>query len=177
MLKVPVAVLLKIPRGVSRSFVLRCCWRFLQGFAEGSYRGLPKVPTLVLLKVPTAVLKVQVFWDTAVRHRVRHFEGSRRLLTRDLKAIWSFETSESINPTTAEYLGWSKSSVKYLVKLVHAWCEMPIRPVFYVHYCAVRSITRGEDQYFLVLAVSVASKRLAEFVSLCYVLVATTPSG
>ena len=30
----------------------------------------------------------------------------------------------------------------------------------------------GEDQYFRVLAVSVASQRLAEFVSLCYVLVA-----
>jgi len=57
MLKVHVAVLLKIPRGVSRSFLLRCCGRFLQGFAEGSYRGLPKVPTAVLLKAPTGVCR------------------------------------------------------------------------------------------------------------------------
>jgi len=192
MLKIPLAVLLKIPRGVSWNFLLRCCWRFLQGFAEGSYRGLPKVPTAVLLTASTGVCRLflrrcwwrfEVFWDTAVRHRVRNFEGSRRLLTRNLKAVCFFETSESINPTTAEHLGWSASSVRYSITPVHAWCKVPvsaslsIRPVFYVHYCAGLSITTGEDQHFLVLAVSVASIRLAEFVFLCYVLVAKTPSG
>jgi len=77
--EIPAAVLLKFPRGFCRRFLQRCCWRFLQGFAECSYRNLPKVsrwdcwrylegfaegPCIIvaegfyrgLLKVPTVVL-------------------------------------------------------------------------------------------------------------------------
>jgi hypothetical protein len=200
MLKVPVAVLLKIPRGVSWNFLLRCCWMFLHGFAEGSSRGLPKVPTGVCRRYLQRCCwrLLQGFAECSYGGVGEGSKSSGILLyvigsdilkdlkgswPRNLKAVCFFETSESINPTTAEHLGWSDSSVRYSITPVHAWCEMPvsaslsIRPVFYVHYCAALSITTGEDQYFLVLAVSVASLRLAEFVFLCYVMAAKTPSG
>jgi hypothetical protein len=194
--KVPVAVLLKIPRGVSWNFLLRCCRRFLQGFAEGSYRVLLKVPTGVCRKYLQRCCwrLLQGFAECSYGGIGVSSKSSGILLyvigsdiLKDLEGSWpgiwrQYVSSKPLNPTTAEHLWWSDFSVRYSITPVHAWCEMPasaslsIRPVFCVHYCAVLSITRGEDHYFLVLAASVAFIGLAEFVFLCYVLVAKTPS-